>query len=165
MSAPPLTGLRVLEFAGLAPGLGLSGKGIEKTREDRNTWPELRESFTAIFLRKTRSDWEKVFDRTDACCTPVLDYKELESDTSREGDQRPAVTLRETPSFALSPSSSPRDPSTGQGNGVEGGSYTGAVLYPGEGGEKLLSQWLGWKRGKDFDVKDGGMVRKDTSKL
>ena len=152
-------------FAELVKGLGLAGKGIEETREDRNTWPELKKSFTTIFRSKTRSEWEKVFDKTDACCTPVLDYRELEKDPSREGDQRPAVTLRETPSLAVSKGDSSRDPSTGQGKGVKGESYFGTTLYPGQGGEETLDQWFGWKRGKDFDVQNGGLVGKQSSKL
>jgi alpha-methylacyl-CoA racemase len=152
-------------FAELLKGLGLAGKGIEKTRDNRNTWPELKATFTRLFQQKTRSEWEKVFDRTDACCTPVLDFHELERDPAREGDQRPAVTLRDTPSFALSKGPPSRDPSTGQGPGSEGEGFTGAVLYPGQGGEEKLQEWLGWKRGKDFEVENGGLVRKQSSKL
>ncbi|KAG9244519.1 CoA-transferase family III domain-containing protein [Calycina marina] len=152
-------------FVELLKGLGLGDKGIEKTRDDRANWPKMEESFTSIFKSKTRSEWETVFNKTDACCTPVLDYKELESNSSREGDQRPAVTLRSSPSFALSSGPSTRDPSTGQGPGIEGGSYSGLGLYPGEGGEETLNQWLGWKRGKDFDVERGGLVKKSVSKL
>lgn len=152
-------------FVELLKGLGLGGKGIEKTREDRDNWPKLKENFTSIFKSKTRAEWEKVFDKTDACCTPVLDYKELETDSKREGDQRPAVTLRTSPSLALSPGPSTRDPSTGQGPGVKGGSYSGAGLYPGQGGEETLQQWLGWKKGKDFTVEKGGLVGKSVAKL
>jgi len=152
-------------FAELLKGLGLAGKGIEKTRDDRNTWPGLKASFTRLFQQKTRSEWEMVFDGTDACCTPILDYRELETNPTREGDQRPAVTLRDTPSFALSKGPSSRDPSTGQGPGIEGESFSGALLYPSQGGEKVLEEWLGWKRGKDFEVENGGLVRKQSSKL
>ena len=152
-------------FAELLTGLGLAGKGIEKTREDRDTWPALKESFTRIFKSKTRAEWEKVFDHTDACCTPVLDYRELEKDPSREGDQRPSVTLRGTPSLAVSKGDASRDPSTGSGEGVKGEGYVGTTLYPGQGGEETLNQWLGWKRGKDFDVQNGGLVGKQSSKL
>ncbi|KAI9047334.1 hypothetical protein LZ554_008781 [Drepanopeziza brunnea f. sp. 'monogermtubi'] len=152
-------------FAELLRGLGLSGKGIEKSRLDRSTWPELKATFERIFKEKTRTEWEKVFDKTDACCTPVLEYRELETDPSREGDQRPPVTLRETPSLAMSKGPVTRDPSTGQGPGVEGESYRGEALYPGQGGEDALNQWLGWKRGKDFEVEDGGLVRGALSKL
>jgi alpha-methylacyl-CoA racemase len=152
-------------FREFLKGLGLLGKGIEKTRDDRTTWPGLKSIFTRLFKEKTRAEWEKIYDKTDACCTPVLEYAELETDPTREGDQRPAVTLRGTPSLALSKGPSSRDPSSGQGPGVEGESYIGEVLYPGQGGEEALQQWLGWKRGKDFDVENGGLVRKTSSKL
>ncbi|APA12567.1 hypothetical protein SS1G_03793 [Sclerotinia sclerotiorum 1980 UF-70] len=151
-------------FKELIKGLGLEGTGIEKTREDRKTWPEMRKTFTRLFKAKIRSEWEAIFDGTDACCTPVLDYDELENDPSREGDQRPMVTLRKTPSLAMSTNSN-QDPSIGQGPGVEGGSYTGKPLYPGEGGEKTLNQWLGWKRGESYDVVNGGLIGKKHSKL
>jgi alpha-methylacyl-CoA racemase len=152
-------------FAELLKGLGLAGQGIEKTRDDRHTWPGLKATFTSLFLQKTRSGWEKVFDGTDACCTPVLDYRELETDPTREGDQRPAVTLRDTPSLAVSKAPLSRDPATGQGPGIEGESYSGATLFPGQGGEEILKEWLGWERGKDFEVENGGLVRKPSSKL
>ncbi|KAH6692121.1 CoA-transferase family III domain-containing protein [Leptodontidium sp. 2 PMI_412] len=152
-------------FAELLKGLGLAGKGIEKSRFDRETWPELKGTLERIFKGKTRKEWEMVFDKTDACCTPVLEYWELETDPSREGDQRPAVTLRETPSLAVSQGSSSRDASIGQGPGIGGGSYSGTALYAGEGGEDTLNDWLGWKRGKDFEVENGGLVRKASSKL
>jgi len=152
-------------FAELLKGLGLAGQGIEKTRDDRHTWPGLKATFTSLFLQKTRSEWEKVFDGTDACCTPVLDYRELETDPTREGDQRPAVTLRDTPSLAVSRAPLSRDPATGQGPGIEGESYSGATLFPGQGGEETLKEWLGWERGKNFDVENGGLVRKPSCKL
>ncbi|CZS94202.1 probable alpha-methylacyl-coa racemase [Rhynchosporium agropyri] len=152
-------------FAELLKGLGLTGKGIEKSRFDKKTWPNLKATFEILFKGQTRSEWEKVFDKTDACCTPVLEYGELETDSSREGDQRPAVTLRGTPSLAVSEGSASRDASTGQGLGIEGGSYSGTALYAGEGGEDILSNWLGWKRGRDFEVENGGLVRKASSRL
>lgn len=151
-------------FRELLKGLGLSGQGIEKTRDDRETWPGLKEKFEKIFKSKTRSEWEAVFDGTDACCTPVLEYKELESDPNREGDQRPAVTLRETPSLAVKRGPENRDPSTGQGPGVGGDGYRGTILPPGHG-EERLNEWLGWKRGKDYEVQNGGLVVKQSSKL
>ena len=152
-------------FRELVKGLGLAGKGLEETRYDRETWPEMKAGFEKIFKSKTRSEWEVVFDGTDACCTPVLEYRELEKDPKREGDQRPAVTLRGSPSLALSKGPVPRDPSTGQGPGVKGESYAGTALYPGQGGEEMLTQWVGWKRGKEYEVQNGGLVRKESSKL
>jgi alpha-methylacyl-CoA racemase len=48
---------------------------------------------------------------------------------------------------------------------VKGESYSGTALYPGQGGEEMLKQWVGWKKGKDFEVENGGLVRKESSKL
>jgi alpha-methylacyl-CoA racemase len=152
-------------FIELLQGLGLTGKNIENTRDDRGTWPELKATFTSLFRSKTRTEWESVFDKTDACCTPVLEFGELRAGSDREGDQRPAVTLRETPSLAVSKGQPSRDPSVGQGPGVEGEGYIGFPLYPGQGGEDALKVWLGWKRGIDFDVEKGGLVRKISHKL
>jgi alpha-methylacyl-CoA racemase len=152
-------------FAVLLKGLGLEGRGIEKTRQDRKTWPELRRLFRTLFKEKTRSEWEQIFDGTDACVTPVLEMVELEKVPGREGDQRPAVTLRDTPSLAIRSGPITRDPSEGQGEGVLGDGWTGTPLKPSEGGEQLLNQWLGWTRGRDYDVEAGGLVVNQRPKL
>jgi alpha-methylacyl-CoA racemase len=39
---------------------------------DRPRWPELKELFAQVFLRRTRDDWAKVLETADACATPVL---------------------------------------------------------------------------------------------
>lgn len=141
-------------FAALLRGLGLSGRGIERARDDRTTWPELKRTFEEIFRSKTRSEWEAIFDGTDACCTPVLDFAELQKKGGgREGDPRPAVTLKSNPSLGVSDS------------GNQGDGYTGDILIPGHGGEEILREWLSWKRGKDFDVENGGLVKKTSPRL
>lgn len=159
-------------FALLVEGLGLGGQGWEEgRRHDRAQWPELRRRLEGAFKGRTRAEWEAVFDGTDACCTPVYEYPELERGGEgdgdgggrAEGDQRPAVTLRDTPCLAVRPHAS--DPSHGQGPGVEGGGYVGVPLAPGQGGEEVLQQWLGWSKGRDFDVQDGGLVLAGKAKL
>ena len=150
-------------FVELIKGLGLEGRKIFETRDERERWPDLKELFTRTFKSKTRVEWEKVFDGTDACCTPVLTYKELEKDPNYEGGQRPAVTLRATPSLAVSQSTNSTDPSHGQGKGLEGNGYFGNVLFPGEKGEETLKEWLGWSKGKDFEIERGGMVKLERS--
>jgi len=57
------------------------------------------------------------------------------------------------------------DASQGQGQGVEGEGYVGVPLAPGKGGEEVLREWLGWTRGKEYEVKDGGVVVKEKAKL
>lgn len=49
----------------------------------------------------------------------------------------------------------------GQGIGVEGGGWEEKGLTPGEGGEETLGVWLGWRRGRQFEVEEGGLVVKD----
>lgn len=150
-------------FAALLRGLGLEGQGWERRRYDRASWPELRRVLERVFRSRTRDEWESVFEGTDACCTPVYEYGEMEADPRKEGDQRPAVTLRETPWLAVRKDAS--DASHGQGPGVEGEGYVGFPLAPGQGGEATLKEWLNWTRGNQFDIKDGAFVLKEKAKL
>lgn len=145
-------------FKVLIEGLGLGGQGWEDKRYDSDEWPALAELFTKTFKSKTRREWEKIFDGTDACCAPVLEYAELEAEEGREGDQRPPFTLKSTPLLAISHGAS--DVSQGQGPGVPGDGYVGVPLSPGEGGEAVLKRWLGWGRGTDYEVLKGGLALK-----
>lgn len=154
-------------FRELVRGLGLEGApwASEARRQDRANWPAMRREFDATFRSRSRADWERVFDGTDACCVPVLEYPELEDGQQREGDQRPAVGLRDTPCLAVA--EGVRDPpAQGQGSGVDGAGYYPNLLGVGEGGEDAVARWLGWAKGREFDVQNGGLVLKgDGSKL
>lgn len=141
-----------------------------QARWDRCYWPVMRTAFESVFRSKTRSEWEAVFDGTDACCLPVLDYAELETDPAREGDQRPVVTLRRTPCLAVDEEKKKKASSTdavlrGQGPGVPGAGYVAAPLGLGEGGEEALRRWFGLSKGLDFDVEKGGLVLNSKAKL
>ena len=50
-----------------------------------------------------------------------------------------------------------RPSSEGQGIGVEGNGWTSKGLSPGSGGEEVLAQWMGWSRGRHYEVKQGGL--------
>ncbi|KHN95737.1 alpha-methylacyl-CoA racemase [Metarhizium album ARSEF 1941] len=159
-------------FRQLLDGMGLRGRGLEDRQLDVDEWPAMRALFERTFRQKTRAEWEAVFDGTDACAAPVLDYHELERDPAREGDQRPAVTLRGTPCLAIKqrPPGGHSDPVVhGRGAGVPGDGYHGEPLAPGDGGERALESWLGWKKGREYDVRDGAYVltvsTKESSKL
>ncbi|KAI9149203.1 Isopenicillin N epimerase component-like protein [Paramyrothecium foliicola] len=154
-------------FKALIVGLGLDKHDLEEQRYDPDTWPKMRQLFETTFRTKTRAEWERVFDGTDACCTPVLEYHELETQADREGDQRPAVTLRDTPCLAVKREASSGDaPSAalGQGPGVVGDGYVPQRLKPGQGGEEQLREWVGWTRGANYDVSGGGLVLKGEGK-
>ncbi|EON96692.1 putative alpha-methylacyl- racemase protein [Phaeoacremonium minimum UCRPA7] len=150
-------------FKVLIEGLGLDGQGWEERRYNRSDWADLRSRIEKSFKSKTRAEWEKTFDGTDACCTPVLDFREMEGSAEKEGDQRPSVVLRETPCLAVHQGAT--DPAQGQGAGVSGNGYAGSALYPGKGGEEVLKQWLSWSRGAQFDVEKGGLTLKERSRL
>ena len=118
-------------YAALLKGLGLQPDAIP-SRDDRANWPALRELFARRFKDKTRSEWEAVFDGTDACATPVLEQRDLQN---RGFQQRLPVKLSETP-----------------GHGIRSGDggWTGGHLEPGTGGEAALKSWLGWEKGREF---------------
>jgi alpha-methylacyl-CoA racemase len=150
-------------FSALLAGLSLKESDLPGPREDRESWPALRQLFTKTFLSKTRREWEEIFDGTDACCTPILTHQELEEGKVK---QRPFVTLRSSPSLAISANEGDIDEGIhGQGPGVECEGWSSGGLSPGVGGEETLKEWLGWKRGQQFDVVDGGLVLKTSAKL
>ena len=116
------------------------------TRDDRTTWPALRETFRKRFSEKTRQEWERIFAGQDACCTPVLSQDEHE----KQGyEQRPAVSLLGSPGLAIPNSEA----------------WSSQNLAPGEGGAKILEDWTGWRRGREYMVQGGGLVKTKTSKL
>ncbi|KAG6096128.1 hypothetical protein E4U30_001777 [Claviceps sp. LM220 group G6] len=168
-------------FRRLVEGLGLEGHpGLgEGERFDPEKWPGMRALFRDVFKGKTRDEWEVIFDGTDACAVPVLEFGELERDPGREGDQRPAVRLCSTPCLAIkqrpteSASTSDSDLGSdlssdvvqhGQGAGVPGDGYEGYPLAPGEGGPAMLRSWLGWEMGKDYHVQEGAYVLSTSSR-
>ena len=133
-------------FRELIRGLGLEGSSCTQQQLDRRSWPKMRESIRERFLQKTRLEWERVFDGTDACCTPVKGQNELE----QQGyEQRAAVRLSASPGLDI-----PRDEAW-QSNG----------LAPSYGGEDLLETWLGWKKDKAYVVQQGGLVKPNKPKL
>lgn len=99
----------------LLHGLGLSA-GDAPTRDDASQWPSLRSLFTRIFLERSRDEWTAVFEETDACVSPVLDFHE-----AREHPHLRARTARvnidgmsqaaPAPRFSRTPSSLPSPPS------------------------------------------------------
>ncbi|KAJ4293503.1 hypothetical protein N0V90_008786 [Kalmusia sp. IMI 367209] len=149
-------------YAALLKGLGLKPEDLPGDRDNRADWVKLTDFFTGVFKGKTRTEWEAIFDGTDACCTPVFTNAELEA---QGFDQRPAVTLASTPGHAIQEGDSGRPAAVGQGIGIEGSGWSEKGLVPGVGGEETLGRWLGWTRGRQYDVEDEGLVLKDTAKL
>jgi alpha-methylacyl-CoA racemase len=62
-------------YEDLLSRLGLARADLPGQHE-RARWPELREIFRNAFKSKTREDWNRVFDGSDACFAPVLTFSE-----------------------------------------------------------------------------------------
>lgn len=131
----------------LIRGLGFNSEkdvlppGSSGTRNDKANWPHMRAVFERRFQEKTRREWEEVFTGADACVTPVLEMAELEADTGYE--VRPMVGLSESPAREVGRQDQ----------------WVPRRLRPGEGGEETLREWVGWRRGRDFVVEGGALVR------
>lgn len=141
-----VAGLEPQFFSELVKGLGLSDQPWVAKRDDRAFWPDIRNAFQRKFRERTREDWERVFDGSDACATPVLTNAELEASGY---EQRTGVTLTGTPALKTNSRS---------GWDVE-------VLGLGEGGEQELWKWMGWKKGKHYELINGGLQIKSASRL
>jgi alpha-methylacyl-CoA racemase len=62
-------------YAELLDRLGLAGERLP-AQHDRAGWPELRRRFATAFRSKTRDEWCRVFEGSDACLAPVLSFAE-----------------------------------------------------------------------------------------
>lgn len=47
-----------------------------ESQTDYERWPELKNRLADVIRKKTRSEWEKIFEGTDACFSPVLNFEE-----------------------------------------------------------------------------------------
>ena len=105
-------------------------------REDKRAGPYMREALTQKFREKTRKEWEAIFDKLDACVTPVLGHRELES---AGFEHRPIVTLTESPAKPVD------------------AQWEGITLPVGIGGEETLQAWMGWQRDRDYSTAANGV--------
>lgn len=80
-------------------------------------------------------------------------------------DQRPPVTLSETPGYAIQEGEEGREAAVGQGKGVRGSGWVEKGLKAGDGGEETLREWVGWLKGRQFVESNGGLEWRDEAKL
>jgi len=98
-------------------------------QHERTRWPEMKALFERTFRSKTRDEWVKVFEGSDACFAPVLSWSEARRDphnASRKsffelaGVEQPAPA----PRFSRTPAAVRRAPPE-----------------RGEGGAQALAEW------------------------
>ncbi|RZL80345.1 MAG: CoA transferase [Rhodococcus sp. (in: high G+C Gram-positive bacteria)] len=87
-------------------------------QHDKASWPRLRELIAQVLETRTRDEWAEIYEGTDACVTPVLDFDEAaihphnagrELYTDIDGALHPAPA----PRLSRTPGRRPSAPATG----------------------------------------------------
>jgi alpha-methylacyl-CoA racemase len=112
-------------FAKLIGGLGLDPSHDLPRQYDRSQWPALHREFEETFAGKPRDEWASLFEGSDACLVPVLDFEEA----ARHPHNAARATFIEVDG-TLQPSPAPRFSS----------SETSAGPHSGDG-ESALKEW------------------------
>ncbi len=110
-------------YAEFLSGLGLSAEELGP-QMDQERWPELKQIVAEVIATKTRDEWTSIFERRDACVTPVLSPIEARThpyNTSRDvfvdtGVAQPAPA----PRFSMTPGHISRPPDEPGGGTREG---------------------------------------------
>ena len=63
-------------YSAFVAGLGFDEDDLSN-RFDPENWSALSDAFGRVFMGQTRDHWQRVFDNTDACVTPVLAMSEV----------------------------------------------------------------------------------------
>ena len=98
-------------------------------QRDRTRWPEMRDAFAKTFKTKTREEWCRVFESSDACFAPVLSWSEAR--------RHPQAVARESfinVANVEQPAPAPRFSRTP-------GTVGGAPPERGAGGAQALAEW------------------------
>jgi len=103
--------------------------GEDTAQHDRAGWPKMREQFAKIFKTKTRDEWCKVFEGSDACFAPVLSFSE-----ARRHPHNVARASFASVAGVEQPSPAPRFSRTPA-------KLRGAPPERGEGGRSALADW------------------------
>ncbi|MGG6382488.1 CaiB/BaiF CoA transferase family protein [Paenarthrobacter sp. NEAU-H11] len=61
-------------FTELCAGLGLQPDDYKQY--DQQQWPKMRAHFEGVFATRSRDQWARLFEQTDACVSPVLSLAE-----------------------------------------------------------------------------------------
>jgi alpha-methylacyl-CoA racemase len=66
----------------------------------RSNWPQIEETLSRTFKKRTRDQWREVFDGTDACVTPVLEPHEVWNEP-HIADRHPGGGARKVPAVPV----------------------------------------------------------------
>jgi alpha-methylacyl-CoA racemase len=127
----------------------IEGLSLEKTelphQLDREKWPELRGIFSGVFASRTRDDWERHFEGTDACVAPVLSM--IEAATHPHNVHRSTFVA---PGGVNQPAPTPRFSHTPS-------AIAGESSRPGADTDAILSE-LGYSSNRIGMLRDSGSI-------
>lgn len=116
-------------YAALLTGLGLDPANLPD-QMDSSHWTEMKRLFASVFRTRTRDEWEKHFEGTDACVTPVLELSEVDSHPHNR-DRGSFVDV----GGVLQPAAHPRLSATPGGQGAP-------PPEPGADTDEVVAEWL-----------------------
>lgn len=96
--------------------------GVDTTdwpdQQDKASWPRLRELIAQVLETRTRDEWAEIYEGTDACVTPVLDFGEAAVHPHNAGrelytDIGGALHPAPAPRLSRTPGRQPSAPATG----------------------------------------------------
>ena len=73
-------------FALLVEKAGLPHEHLH-SQNDPATWKDKTALYAQVFKQKTRDEWASIFEGTDACVAPVLDFHEVEAHSHNQARQ------------------------------------------------------------------------------
>ncbi len=130
----------------LVEKLGLTEEEF-RARMDRAHWPAYSKRIAEVIKRRSREDWMKLFEGSDACVAPVLSMD--------EAPKHPHNVARETFQTAfgvVQPGPAPRVSRTA-------GAINGAPATPGKHSREVLQSWGVAQDLADSYIKAGAVVQ------
>ncbi|MGH8683276.1 MAG: CoA transferase, partial [Burkholderiales bacterium] len=134
-------------YAELLDRLGLAGERLP-AQHHRQGWPELRRRFAAAFRSKTRDEWCRVFEGSDACFAPVLSFSEARRhphNVARRGYVAVGGLAQPAPAPRFSRTAS-AVPSPPPGRGAQGRAALADWGFPDAEIERLAALGVGFAR-------------------
>jgi alpha-methylacyl-CoA racemase len=126
-------------YALLLAGLGLD-PGELPGQFDRPQWPSMRARFASIFRSKTRAEWTRIFEGTDACVAPVLSMAEAprHPHAAHRGSFLDIGSFRDQPSPAPRLSRTPASPGDEYAAGAAAREILEELGYPADDRDRLI---------------------------
>jgi alpha-methylacyl-CoA racemase len=128
-------------YAVLLAGLGLDPDELPG-QFDRPQWPSMRARLASIFRSKTRGEWTRIFEGTDACVTPVLSMAEAprHPHAAHRGSFLDIGSFRDQPSPAPRLSKTPASPGGEYAAGAAAREILEELGYPADERDRLIDR-------------------------